>query len=51
MKQPIQGIKKRRDANGRILTKKDSSHGSWRAKRKPNSKRVKNGQVRPHEED
>ena len=51
MKQPIAGIKKKRDANGRTLTKKDSSHGSWRAKRKPNSKRVKNGQVRPHVED
>ena len=47
----ITGIKKRRDANGRTLTKKDMSHGSFRAKRKPNSKKVKNGSVRPNSED
>ena len=33
------------DCNGRSMTKKHSSHGSFRANRKPNSKRVKNGQV------
>ena len=34
------------DSNGRIMTKKVSSHGSFRANRKPNSKRVRNGQVK-----
>ena len=51
MKQSIPGVKRRRDVNGRLLSKKDSSHGSWRAKRKPNSKRVRNGSVKPHVED
>ena len=51
MKVGIDGIKKKIDANGKVMTKKSSSHGTWRAKRKPNSKRVKNGTVRPHQED
>ena len=46
-KQYIEGIKKRRDANKNVLSKKDMSHGTYRAKRKPNSKRVRNGMVKP----
>ena len=38
MKLNIDGIKKKIDANGKVMTKKSSSHGTWRAKRKPNSK-------------
>ena len=51
MKVNIEGITKKIDANGKIMTKKNSSHGTWRAKRKPNSKRVRNGMVKPHVED
>ena len=29
------------------MSKKDVSHGTFRANRKPNSKRVRNGQVKP----
>ena len=32
---------------GRTMSKKHSSHGTFRANRKPNSKRVRNGQVKP----
>ena len=32
---------------GRTMGKKHSSHGTFRANRKPNSKRVRNGQVKP----
>ena len=32
---------KKIDANGKKMTKKDQSHGTYRAKRHPNSKRVK----------
>ena len=42
---------KKIDCNGRRMTKKDQSHGTFRAKRHPNSKRVKNGSVKPHQED
>ena len=31
---------------GRTMGKKHSSHGTFRAIRKPNSKRVRNGQVK-----
>ena len=34
-------------STGRVMTKKDTSHGTFRANRKPNSKRVRNGQVKP----
>ena len=34
---------KKIDANGKKMTKKDQSHGTYRAKRHPNSKRVRNG--------
>ena len=44
-KQMKRGIQKRRDVNGNRLSKKDSSHGSFRAKRHPNSKYVRNGDV------
>ena len=37
------GVKRKVDANGNRLNKKNSSHGSFRAKRKPNSKYMKNG--------
>lgn len=44
-KQMIEGIKKKgqksRDANGNRIVKKLTSHGSYRCKRKPNSKRCK----------
>ena len=43
--------KKKLDANGKKMTKKDMSHGTYRAKRHPNSKRVRNGDVSPHVED
>ena len=42
--------KKLDPGTGRVMTKKTSSHGSFRAIRKPNSKRVKNGQVKPASE-
>ncbi len=44
-KQMKRGVPKKRDVNGNRLTKKDTSHGTFRAKRKPNSKYVRNGDV------
>ena len=47
MKLDIPQMTKKIDAGtGRVMTKKTSSHGSFRANRKPNSKRVRNGQVK-----
>jgi hypothetical protein len=37
----IEGVKRKRDANGNNISKKSLSHGSYRCKRKPNSKRCK----------
>ncbi len=42
-KQLKRGINNRRDANKNKLGKKAMSHGTFRAKRKPNSKYVTNG--------
>lgn len=44
-KQQKFGINRKRDNNGNILGKKAMSHGTFRAKRKPNSKLVRNGHV------
>ena len=35
-----------KDKNGNLKSKKSTSHGTFRAKRKPNSKYVKNGLVK-----
>jgi hypothetical protein len=40
-KTAIEGVKMRKDNNGNKLSKKVTSHGSYRCKRKPNSKRCK----------
>ena len=40
-KTTIDGIKRKTDANGNKISKKATSHGSYRCKRKPNSKRCK----------
>jgi hypothetical protein len=40
-KSAIEGIKFKKDNNGNKLSKKASSHGSYRCKRRPNSKRCK----------
>ncbi len=37
----IDGVKAKKDPNGNKLSKKSMSHGSYRCKRKPNSKRCK----------
>ena len=50
MKISIPQIDRKLDCNGRSSCKKHSSHGSFRANRKPNSKRVRNGQVKPASE-
>jgi len=42
-KQSKPGMTRRADANGNIRTKKAMSHGSYRCKRKPNSKWCRNG--------
>jgi len=38
-KNAIPGVKFKKDPNGNKLSKKASSHGSYRCKRKPNSPR------------
>jgi len=40
-KTAIDGVKMRKDNNGNRLSKKTSSHSSYRCKRKPQSKRCK----------
>lgn len=40
------GISHKRDANGNRIGKKSMSHGTLRAKRKPNSKLVRNGSLK-----
>ena len=48
MKMSIPQMKKKLcPTTGRNMTKKDTSHGTFRANRHPNSKRVRNGQVKP----
>jgi len=37
----IDGVKRKTDANGNKISKKSYSHGTYRCKRKPNSKRCK----------
>lgn len=37
----IEGVKIKKDPNGNRLTKKTASHGTYRCKRKPNSKRCR----------
>jgi hypothetical protein len=37
----VDGVKRRRDANGNSISKKSLSHGTYRCKRKPTSKRCK----------
>jgi len=44
-KQAKRGMSRKRDANGNTLGNKNVSHGTYRAKRKPNSKYVINGDV------
>jgi len=44
-KTPIPGVTYKKDPNGNRLTKKASSHGSFRCKRHPNSPRCTNGSV------
>ena len=44
-KQAKRGVIYKLDANKNKMGKKNSSHGSFRAKRKPNSKYVTNGDV------
>lgn len=44
-KQTKRGLTRKVDANKNTLTKKASSHGTHRAKRRPNSKYVRNGDV------
>ena len=41
-KTAIPGVSAKRDANGNKISKKSTSHGSYRCQRKPNSKRCKN---------
>ena len=38
----IDGVKRKADSNGNVISKKASSHGTYRCKRHPNSKRCKN---------
>jgi hypothetical protein len=38
----IDGVKTKKDMNGNRISKKGMSHGSYRCKRHPNSKRCKN---------
>jgi len=40
-KSQIEGLKRKTDANGNKISKKSTSHGSYRCKRKPNSPRCK----------
>ena len=35
----IEGVPRRKDANGNAISKKSMSHGTYRCKRRPNSKR------------
>lgn len=42
-KTAIVGVKFKKDLNGNKISKKASSHGSFRCARKPNSKRCKQG--------
>ena len=44
-KQIKRGLMTKRDANGNKMGKKNMSHGTFRGKRKPNSKYVTNGDV------
>jgi len=37
----IDGVARKRDANGNAISKKSMSHGTYRCQRKPNSKRCK----------
>jgi hypothetical protein len=41
-KTSIEGVKRRKDHNGNCISKKTLSHGTYRCKRHPNSKRCKN---------
>ena len=43
MKLNILGKTDKKDVNGRAMGSKHNSHSTFRAKRKPNSKRVRNG--------
>jgi len=38
----IDGVKRKKDPNGNQLSKKSMSHGTYRCKRHPTSKRCKN---------
>ena len=51
MKLRILGRSSKKDVNGKSNGAKHNSHGSFRAKRKPNSKKVRNGSVAAHTED
>jgi hypothetical protein len=44
-KQLKRGVSRKLDANKNKMGKKNMSHGTYRAKRKPNSKYVTNGDV------
>ena len=41
-KTAINGMRTKKDNNGNAMTKKATSHGSYRCKRKPTSKRCQN---------
>ena len=45
-KQMKKGIARKRDANGNTMGKKNVSHSTNRAHRKPNSKLVRNGSMK-----
>ena len=38
-KSAINGVKRKSDANGNLISKKATSHGTYRCKRHPGSKR------------
>jgi len=42
----IPGVARRRDANGNVIGKKSTSHGSYRCQRHPLSKRCNNGSMK-----
>lgn len=42
-KTAVAGVKSKRDQNGNKISKKATSHGSYRCARKPNSKRCQQG--------
>ncbi len=44
-KTPIPYVKKKRDSNKNVLSKKVFSHGTYRCKRHPNSKRCQDGNI------